>query len=265
MTLLPGFVLYALAAGGLFFSVWRLRHRLLLLAGVLVTMVLAMGTRFFDGTFTYVPLFEHAAGLERLRTPGRLMLWATLLLGLLAAGAVTAFADRVRELAAAADPVLAGPVAAAGHPAAAAAGRRRGPEQHAASGGADPAGGTCGRWTVRCWCCPAIRACDQHVMLWSTSRFQDVVNGGSGFTPRQLDEVRRVTQTFPDQASVDYLRELGVRTVVLLRGQARARRGRSPIDAPVDGLGITPQEIARRGGLSALIRLGGGICGASGW
>ena len=45
MTLLPGFVLYALAAGGLFFSVWRLRHRLLLLAGVLVTMVLAMGTR----------------------------------------------------------------------------------------------------------------------------------------------------------------------------------------------------------------------------
>ncbi|WP_229399101.1 hypothetical protein, partial [Micromonospora okii] len=31
MTLLPGFALYALAAGGLFFSVWRVRHRLLLL------------------------------------------------------------------------------------------------------------------------------------------------------------------------------------------------------------------------------------------
>ena len=109
MTLLPGFVLYALAAGGLFFSVWRLRHRLLLLAGVLVTMVLAMGTRFFDGTFTYVPLFEHLPGWDGMRTPGRLMLWTTLLLGLLAAGAVTAFAARVREIAAERVPPWPGP------------------------------------------------------------------------------------------------------------------------------------------------------------
>lgn len=33
MTLLPGYVLYALALGGLFFSVWRVRHRLLLWPG----------------------------------------------------------------------------------------------------------------------------------------------------------------------------------------------------------------------------------------
>ena len=44
MTLLPGLVLLALAVGGLFFSVWRLRHRLLLLAlGVLVTVALGHG------------------------------------------------------------------------------------------------------------------------------------------------------------------------------------------------------------------------------
>ena len=158
MTLLPGFVLYALAAGGLFFSVWRLRHRLLLLAGVLVTMAFAMGTRFFDGTFTYVPLFEHLPGWNGLRTPGRLMLWTTLLLGAARGGRGHRAHRPGPRVDRAADPVVAGAVAAAGHPAAAAAGRRRGPEHHAAPGGADPTGGDALRGRGRCWCCRATRA-----------------------------------------------------------------------------------------------------------
>ncbi|RLP90542.1 hypothetical protein EAD89_13035 [Micromonospora sp. BL4] len=242
MTLLPGFVLYALAAGGLLFSVWRLRHRLLLLAGVLVTMAFAMGTRFFDGAFTYVPLFEHAPGWNALRTPGRLMLWTTLLLALLAAGAVTALTERVRELAAQRIPSWPGPwlrlatllplllVIVEGlnttpHPVV--------PTQPAALRTVE------GPLLVL----PSNQSLDQHVMLWSTSGFPDVVNGGSGFTPRQLDDVRRVTQSFPDQTSVDYLRTLGVRTVVLLRGQVAGTPWEITIDAPVDSLGITRQEI----------------------
>ncbi|WP_410810637.1 hypothetical protein [Micromonospora sp. 067-2] len=242
MTLLPGFVLYALAAGGLFFSVWRARHRVLLLAGVLVTMAFAMGTRFFDGTFTYIPLFEHAPGWSALRTPGRLMLWATLLLALLAAGAVTALTDRVRELAAQRIPSWPGPwlrlatllplllVTVEGlnttpHPVV--------PTQPAALRTAE------GPLLVL----PSNQGLDQHVMLWSTSGFPDVVNGGSGFTPRQLDDVRRVSQSFPDQTSVDYLRTLGVRTVVLLRGQVAGTPWEITIDAPVESLGITRQEI----------------------
>ncbi|MET8353511.1 hypothetical protein [Micromonospora sp. NPDC005206] len=242
MTLLPGFVLYALAAGGLFFSVWRLRHRLLLLAGVLLTMAFAMGTRFFDGAFTYVPLFEHAPGWNALRTPGRLMLWTTLLLALLAAGAVTALTERVRDLAAQRIPSWPGPwlrlatllplllVTVEGlnttpHPVV--------PTQPAALRTVE------GPLLVL----PSNQSLDQHVMLWSTSGFPDVVNGGSGFTPRQLDDVRRVTQSFPDQTSVDYLRTLGVRTVVLLRGQVAGTPWEITIDAPVDTLGITRQEI----------------------
>ncbi|MEV4654533.1 hypothetical protein [Micromonospora sp. NPDC049301] len=242
MTLLPGFVLYALAAGGLLFSVWRLRHRLLLLAGVLVTMAFAMGTRFFDGTFTYVPLFEHAPGWNALRTPGRLMLWTTLLLALLAAGAVTALTERVRELAAQRIPSWPGPwlrlatllplllVTVEGlnvtpHPVV--------PTQPAALRTVE------GPLLVL----PSNQSLDQHVMLWSTGGFPDVVNGGSGFTPRQLDDVRRVTQSFPDQTSVDYLRTLGVRTVVLLRGQVAGTPWEISIDAPVDLLGISRQEV----------------------
>ncbi|WP_431973906.1 hypothetical protein [Micromonospora haikouensis] len=242
MTLLPGFVLYALAAGGLFFSVWRLRHRLLLLAGVVVTAILAMGTRFFGGTFTYGLLFEYLPGWNGLRTPGRMTLWTTLLLGLLAAGAVSAFAIRVREWAAERVPPWPGPwlrlatvlplllVIAEGlnvtpHPVV--------PVQPAALRSVD------GPLLVL----PSDQGPDQLVMLWSTSRFQDVVNGGSGFTPQRQIEIRKATETFPDQASVTYLRALGVRNVVVLRDRIADTPWATTIDAPVDALGITREQV----------------------
>ncbi|WP_433345796.1 hypothetical protein [Micromonospora sp. CA-111912] len=242
MTLLPGFVLYALAAGGLFFSVWRLRHRLLLLAGVVVTMVLAMGTRFFGGTFTYGLLFEYLPGWNGLRTPGRMMLWTTLLLGLLAAGAVSAFAVRVREWAAERVPPWPGPwlrlatvlplllVLAEGlnstpHPVV--------PAQPAAMRSVD------GPMLVL----PSSQNLDQPVMLWSTSRFQNMVNGGSGFTPVRQAEIRQAAESFPDQASVTYLRDLGIRNVVVLRDRIAGTPWETTIDVPVDALGITREEI----------------------
>ncbi|BCJ59453.1 hypothetical protein [Micromonospora endophytica] len=242
MTLLPGFVLYALALGGLFFSIWKLRHRLLLFAGVLVAMTLSMGTEFFGGRFTYVPLFEYLPGWSGIRTPSRLMLWALLLLGLLAAGAVGAFAERVREISATRVPAWPNPwlrlatlvplllVIAEGtnttpHPVV--------PPQPAAMRTVD------GPLLVL----PSGQNHDQPVMLWSTTRFQQIVNGGSGFTPRQLDEVRRVTMSFPDQTSIDYLRTLSVRNVLVLRDQVTGTPWEISIDAPVDHLGITREEI----------------------
>ncbi|MGC4808311.1 hypothetical protein [Micromonospora sp. DT233] len=242
MTLLPGFVLYALALGGLFFSVWRLRHRLLLLAGVVVTMVLAMGTKFFGGTFTYGLLFEYLPGWNGLRTPGRMMLWTTLLLALLAAGAVSAFAVRVREWAAERVPPWPGPwlrlalvlplllVVAEGlnntpHPVV--------PTQPAAMRSVE------GPMLVL----PSSQNLDQPVMLWSTSRFQDMVNGGSGFVPARQDEIRRTAESFPDRASVDFLRTLGIRNVVVLRNQLAGTPWETTVDAPVESLGITREEI----------------------
>ncbi|SCL65708.1 hypothetical protein [Micromonospora chersina] len=242
MTLLPGFVLYALAAGGLFFSVWRVRHRLFLLAGVLVTMALAMGTRFLGGRFTYVPLFEHLPGWNGLRTPGRMMLWATLLLGLLAAGAVTAFCARVRELAAERVPPWPGPwlrlatlvplllVVVEGlnvtpHPVV--------PRQPAVMRTVD------GPMLVL----PSSQNLDQPVMLWSTDRFQRMVNGGSGFTPDSQAQAREFTVSFPDFASVDYLRRRGVKNVVVLRDRLGGTPWEGMLDRPVDGLGVTREEV----------------------
>jgi len=243
MTLLPGFVLYALALAGLFFSLWTVRQRLLLLAGVLVSGILAMGTSFFGGTWTYLPLFTYLPGWDGLRTPGRLMLWTTLLLGVLAAGSVGAFAERARLISAAERvPPRPGPflrlvtllplllVVVEGLNATP---HETVPPQPAAMRVA----------TGPILVLPSGQNHDQHVMLWSTTRFQDIVNGGSGFTPSRLAEVREVTANFPDTASVDYLRQMGVRTVVVLRDRIAGTPLEATVDLPVDALGIQREEM----------------------
>ena len=103
-TVLPGVVLLVLAAIGLRYSAWTPRHRLQLAVAVLVTTVLALGTSTPDGGgWTYLLLFRHLPGLSAVRTSGRLILWTTLALGLLAAGAVTKAADQLADRADRAD------------------------------------------------------------------------------------------------------------------------------------------------------------------
>ena len=58
MTLLPGFVLYALALVGLVFSSGALAAPAPA-AAVVVGVILTLGTTFFDGRWTYLPLFGH--------------------------------------------------------------------------------------------------------------------------------------------------------------------------------------------------------------
>ncbi|GAB3966292.1 hypothetical protein GCM10027615_13270 [Plantactinospora veratri] len=81
------------------------------------------------------------------------------------------------------------------------------------------------------------------MMLWSTSRFQDIVNGGSGFTPDRLAEVRQATANFPDQASIDFLRNMGVRTVIVLRDRVADTPLQTTVDLPVDSLGISREDV----------------------
>jgi hypothetical protein len=78
-----------------------------------------------------------------------------------------------------------------------------------------------------------------HPMLWSTDRFADLVNGGSGIVPAEQDRARRAAQSFPDAASVSYLRSIGVRTVVVVRARAAGTRWQNAESLPIDGLGLT--------------------------
>ena len=241
-TLLPGFVLYGLAAAGLVFSVWSIRTRLWLLAGVVMTVVLAMGTRFFGGTYTYAVLFDYVPFFSSNRTPGRLVVWTTVLLGILAAGLVAACYELAAERVtgrpgrlvqlAAFLPVLL--VLAEGtswsrldHPTV--------PKQPAAMATVE------GPMMVM----PGDAWFDETVMFWSTTKFQPMINGGSGFYPDDQWHIREMTKNFPDQESVDYLRQLGVRSVVLVKAQAGDSADYAKVaslDTPIDGLGIQRRD-----------------------
>ncbi|KWV31750.1 hypothetical protein [Micromonospora rifamycinica] len=317
MTLLPGVVLLSVAMAGIFFSAWRLRHRLMLAGAALVSVALAAGTTFGgDGDPGYVTLVEHAPGWDGVRTPGRLVLWTTLLLGLLAAGALT-----VREPASAParDPL---PEPASGTEPAGeqapepASGARPAEEQVPEPVGARPAlrpaawadaepgarpvlrpaawsaaatqevapeparkqGGQ--RWRLARLALllplvlvllegvnrtPHVPAPEQpavlrgltgpalvlpsdgirelHVMLWSTDGFPKVVNGLASFTPQSQERIRAASMTFPDATSVAYLRQVGLRTVVLLPGWAPGTPWADVAARPVDGLGISREMV----------------------
>jgi hypothetical protein len=252
MSLLPGFVLYALALAGLLFSVWRVWQRLVLLAGAVVSAIVMLGTTFFEGRWTYLPLFGHLPASFGVRVPGRLMLWVTLFLAILAAGAVAEFVRRAEGLAAARTQPWPGPwlrlatfvplllVLAEGwnataHPVV--------PDQPAAMRTVQ------GPMLVL----PTATLTDQTVMLWSTSKFQQMANGSGGFAPQRQSELRRSVAAFPDAASVQYLRSLGIGTVLLLRSEVTGTPWERAGDIPVDTLGITREDLDDN---SVLFRLG---------
>ncbi|MGH3736981.1 MAG: hypothetical protein ACRDT6_15420 [Micromonosporaceae bacterium] len=247
MTMLPGLALIGLALAGLFLSVWTIRQRLLLALGVAVTVALGMGPHFFGGEYGYLWLFRHLPGWDGLRTPGRFVIWTTLLLGILAAGAVSAFAERAQRTAETAQIdervptrpllplrlamlipvllVLVEGIALTPHPEV--------PPQPAAM--RDVVGPVL--------VLPTGQLEDQMVMLWSTDGFPKTVNGGSGFTPQRQHAAREAVGSFPDEASVTYLKQLGVKTVIVLRGSVAGTPWELAPDAPVEGLSLTRREI----------------------
>jgi hypothetical protein len=239
MTLLPGFTVIVLAALGIFISRWKLHQRLLLGAGVLVTGALAMGTNFATmGEPGYVTLYNTLPGFDAIRTPGRLIVWTTLLLALLAAGTVTAvsrFAARLRDervarlvravLAVILVVVLAESLNTLGHP-------QAWREPTAMRGLEGPA-----------MILPSDGILEADVLLWSTDGFPRIVNGLSGMTPHSQEEARAISQSFPDPNSVAYLRNIGVRTVIYLPEFGREGPWAQVGDRSVDGLGVDREEV----------------------
>ena len=242
MSLLPGFVLYALALVGLVFSVWKVWQRLLLLLGLAVAVILTLGTTFFDGRWTYLPLFGHLPASFGVRIPGRLIVWVTLLLAILAAGAVAEFVRRGEQLAAQRTPpwpspwlrvamlvpmllVLVESWNATAHPLV--------PAQPAAMR------------TVNepMLVLPTAALGDQTVMLWSTFRFQPIANGAGGFAAQQQAELRQAVATFPDAGSIQYLRETGISKVLLVRSLVAGTPWELTGDIPVDALGIRREDL----------------------
>nr|BFE64341.1 hypothetical protein GCM10020063_088670 [Dactylosporangium thailandense] len=246
MALLPGFFLYGLAFAGLFVSVWKLQHRVLLGVGVVLTTMLAMGSNGpGHGDFGYMALYHALPGFEGIRTSGRLMVWVTLFLALLAAGAVSAFADRAVELFADQTQSDVGnragvwrlitliPLVLV---------LAEGVHKPQPNPEVPPAPVAMSTLEAPLMVLPTGELQDMNTMLWSTDGLPKMVNGGSGFTPDDQQILRLNMQQFPDEATVAQLRELKVRTVVVLRDRAQGTEYAKAIDAPIDGLGITRTE-----------------------
>jgi hypothetical protein len=243
MSLLPGFVLYALALAGLWFSVWKFRQRLVLIVALAASIVLTLGTNFFGGHWTYLPLFGHLPASLGQRIPGRMMLWVTLLLGILAAGAVAEFVRRAEHWSAQRIPpwpawwlrlatlvplllVIAEGWNTTAHPVV--------PAQPA---------------SMRTIISPMLvlptgAVTDGTVMLWSTSRYQKIANGSGGFAAARQAQMRTAVAGFPDAASIQYLRSINVTTVLLVRSAVAGTPWERAGDTPVDSLGITREDAA---------------------
>jgi hypothetical protein len=253
-TLLPGFVLLVLAGVGLVYSAWSVRHRWLLAGGAAVTALLALGTSApGGGEYTYLALFRTVPGWEALRTPGRLILWVTLCLALLAAGAVTRAAESWSGSRG---------DGAAWRPAPASRRAMRRPGAWALTlvlavpGALVIAEGVArmpqpqvpripvslGSLPSPQLVLPASQQRDFLVMTWSTDGWPRLVNGGSGFESPAQSRLRREVAGFPDAASVEELRRRGVRTVVVVRSLAAGTTWAGAADRSTADLPLTRRE-----------------------
>jgi len=251
MVLSPGLVLLTLAVLGLVVSVWPLRRRLVLGAAVAGTTLLALGAT-GPAWGVYGFLFDHAPGWNALRTPGRLVVWVTLGLALLAAGAVARLGEVLRAAVSARS--------GADLPGGPGAGRRvarAAPWLVAAL----PLAlvvyeglGDVPQWpiapppvearvlTAPVLYLPSDPIGDYTVMLWSTRGWPVIANGSSGFDPPYPAELRQQAATFPDAASVAALRARGIRSVVLVPSRAAGTPWAEAADRPVAGLPLVRRD-----------------------
>lgn len=230
--LFPGFVVTVLAAVGLLPGAWSWRRRVALAGTVVVVTLFAMGTNGpGGGRWAYLLLYDHLPGWQGVRTPSRLVTTAWLGLALLAANGLAVLLQAARRC----SRDQAAPVAVAigltslvflegldrAHPTPILP-----PPRVALTDLPQPL-----------MVLPSEDLFDQNVMRWSTDGFPRVVNGISGFTPREQDELRDAASRLPDPQALDRLRASGVASLLLLPEQMRGSRYES-IDLP--GLDALP-------------------------
>jgi hypothetical protein len=238
MALLPGITLIVLASAGLFFSVFSLRHRILLAAGAVGTTLLALGaTLGGDGDPGYITLSKHLPGWDALRTPGRLMIWISLFLAILAAGAVSEAVRNTDALRGAGRLVARGVLVI---PLLLVLGEGVNKTAHPPAPQPPPAFAAAREPLL---VLPATGLIELHYMLWTTEGFPRITNGMAGFEPATQAQTRAATVTFPDQSSIAYLRGIGVKDVLVLPEYLPGTPWDGVPSRPVDGLGITREDI----------------------
>ena len=209
-TLFPGALVAFLGIAGLVISSFPWRARLLLGFLIVLSVILSLGFKAGWLSHLFGLLYDYAPGWSAGRTPGRLMTFTMLGLGLSAAGAVewvTRFFRKngraiVRKLAVPFGVLAflialaegAGETAFHGVPARPEISEVLAPDPQAHL--------------------PTEYAIDALHMYWSIGEWPRIVNGSLGLLPRHMEPLRQTLRGFPDNASVSRLRRLGVRSVL---------------------------------------------------
>jgi hypothetical protein len=242
--ILPGFVVILFAVAGLVVSAWPVRVRIGLAVAAVISAVLALGAGFFGGRYTYFPLWQYLPGWDALRTPGRLILWTTLFLALLAAGAVTGLGQALRErvtqprrrrlLAA----VLVLPALGAVLEAV--------PDRGVATVPGVPPGlrQVYAQTREPILILPMDEPSDFRYMLWSTEGFPKIANGHNGFIPPTYFTLAKAATAFPDPTSLGVLRGNGIREVVVLKSSIAGTPYADVLRRPVGDLPLSTSENA---------------------
>lgn len=234
--LFPGVVVVVLAAIGL---AWRGATRGLRLGlgiGTVLLVLLSLGLRFWGGRL-YLPFLDHAPGWAGLRTPGRLAFLWSLGLGLLAAMGAELLVAVTTAGRAAARPMPSPRLGAAGAVALALlVGYEGAPRLPVLPVPVQPAAlrGLAGPQLHL----PSDSLHDTAYMLWSTDGFPLIGNGSASYSSKTLELLRQETASFPDPASIERLRTVGFRTVVVHRDRVAGTPWDGAADRPIDGLGI---------------------------
>jgi hypothetical protein len=239
--LFPGLVVVLAAVTGLVFSKWRRSARIGLGVGTLVAGILALGAGFFDGEFTYRLLWANLPGWEALRTPGRLILWVLLLLGLLAAGAITKLGERLAERDRAPTrrrrrlvafllllPALGALVESI-------------PDQTYAELPHIPADLRAVFRETRepILMLPVSSDHDYVYELWSTEGFPLIANGNSGNFPPPYVQISQTMTAFPDNYSLAVLEKYGIRKVIIQKHAPESYRFTDAMTRDISGLRVT--------------------------
>lgn len=224
-SLFPGLTVVVLAGIGAAFGRSPRALRMGLLGGTALFAILALGVRArgLGRLLPYRLLYELAPGFQGLRTPGRLITFATLGLALLAAAGAGRVATRKPAVAVA----LAALIAVEGFGAPIPTVRVPQP----------PAGLEAAGDELQLHL-PAFDLVDLRYIVWSVDGFPPLVNGYSGVFPARYSQLIAQLNNFPDRDSVAALRQYGVRTVVLHPDLARGTAFEPVANRPVEGLDL---------------------------
>jgi hypothetical protein len=90
---------------------------------------------------------------------------------------------------------------------------------------------------------PPDDSSDLNVMLWSTDGFPVMTNGSSSVITPARQELRDLMRGFPNAPSVTRLRQLGIRSVVVVRDRVAGGPYEAALHASIDELGITRRTV----------------------